>query len=687
MTDALTQDQRPARLATKLDKDKLLLTRFDGEEALGEMFEFRVEALSQDPGVDFYPLMGLDCSFRLETSDGVGRDFGGVLAEAVNLGPLREFTRYRLVLRPWLWLLSLTSRSWIFKAKTPKDIILEVFSWHDFGQKVVDLATHEYPTLEYAVQYRETDLNFVLRLMEKYGIYYYFTFYPGEGGDPGAHALVLADSSTHAPLPAPPQLWVVGPDNPVSDQDQRLFNWTESRVALTTFFQLRDYNYQTPNANMEAPAVLTIGDRLPPVNAAVRDYPGGYANAKEGYPIADVLRDAEEARAVRCYSEGYAPSLLPGHKIKRIGDGRTDASADQLILRCQHSYGVQTYLSTTTDDGGASYSGAYEFAPDSQKYRMPLRTRRPVIAGTQSAKVIADDNEEIDVDNQGRIQVQFYWTEHDHDSAGKRGAVQPSRRVRVAQFWAGNTRGAFFIPRKDDEVLVQFEEGDPDRPIIVGSVYNGENKINKELPKDKNQSGILTRSTKNSTGYNMLLFDDSKGAEKIKLRAEKDLMFKALNNEIRDIGANQTETIGGDETINVGGPTAGGNFTLNAEQTVTINVGPKGSPLTQIVMDTTSITLNVGPGGAIAQVKLDPSGVTISGTAVSSLAVQPAGISMMTPTYNVEAIASINLMSAAVSVEGLATANILSPAVNIGAAVTMPLVTIGTGTCGGLPII
>ena len=203
--------------------------------------------------------------------------------------------------------------------------------------------------------------------------------------------------------------------------------------------------------------------------------------------------------------------------------------------------------SNRSDFGGRlGYVGNYEMTPSDRQFRAALVTRKPEIAGFQSALVIKGDGggPEIDVDKLGRILVQFYW-----DRKKKQ-----SRRVRVAQFWAGSNRGSLFVPRIGDEVLVEYEEGDPDRPIVVGSVYNGTNTVPMNLPGQKNNSGILTKSTKNSQGYNFLLFNDTAGSEVVKLRAQKDLMFKALNNEQRDIVSSQTENVGQDETINVGFP-------------------------------------------------------------------------------------------------------------------------------------
>ena len=223
--------------------------------------------------------------------------------------------------------------------------------------------------------------------------------------------------------------------------------------------------------------------------------------------------------------------------------------------------------------------------------------------------------------------------------------------------------------------MVEYENGDPDRPIIVGSVYNGNNTVPMNLPGQKNSSGILTKSTPNSQGYNFLLFNDTAGSEVVKLRCQRDLMFKALRNEQRDIGADQTENIGGNETINVGpvqgGAPGGGDFTLNAFQSITLNVGPSGMPLTQIKMDQQSITLNVGPDGLFAQIKMDFSGVTISAMgAISQVMVQPSAVTTMSPSVTV----------------GFGPVTFASPSVVIPNA-EIAVATIGAGTASGMPLV
>jgi type VI secretion system secreted protein VgrG len=300
---------------------------------------------------------------------------------------------------------------------------------------------------------------------------------------------------------------------------------------------------------------------------------------------------------------GGAASLFSGALVTLQRHPDDGENQEYLVTHCTHDYDGEFYRSG--GGRGLGYVGSYEMTPSSVQFRAPLITRKPEIAGIQSALVIKDS--EIDVDDFGRILVQFYWDRE----------TKPSRRVRVAQFWAGSNRGALFVPRVGDEVLIAYEDGDPDRPIVVGSVYNGTNTVPMQLPDNKTKSGLLTKSSTSSSGYHMLLFDDTAGSEKVKLRSQKDLMFKALNNEQRDILASQTENIGQDETINVGFPGGSGNFTLNALNKVTINVGPQGSPLTQLIMDTSSITLNVGPGGSMSQIVMNQTSISVTSTQIT----------------------------------------------------------------------
>jgi type VI secretion system secreted protein VgrG len=668
----LSQESRTGKLETSLGDTELVLARFSGSESLSELFEFRIEAVSEQANIDFNSALGTSTTVQLKAVDGSIRYFNGLLAEARWAGQREaELYAYQLVIRPSVWLLSLKSNCRIFSNLSVVDILKQVLTGVDCKYQLKS----SYAKIEYCVQYHETDLDFISRMMEQWGIYYFF-----EHSD-GNNTLVLADQkSSHEPVPGLASV----PFRPVSHQTgaeltQHLEDWLRGRSVESGSFVLKDYDYRQPGANMLATSTK----------------PGGYANDSQemfrylgeyeaGGPMqqfADVEAQAAQSLDDRRTGTGPAVCLFPGGLVTLTDHPESSENEEYIVVGCSHFYDGQQYRSGGAQRHGSHYQGNFEFTPSSKQFRAELDTERPRIAGVQSALVVGKSGEEIDVDELGRITVQFYWDRKN----------TASRRVRVAQIWAGSHRGALFTPRIGDEVLIQYEDGDPDRPIVVGSVYNGTNKVPADLPAKKTHSGILTKSSKNSSGYNMLLFDDTANAERIKLRAQKDLMFKALNNEQRDILGNQTENIGGDETITVGSTTIGatnisGNFTLNALQTAKINVGPVEMPTTQILMDTQSITLNVGPsglacqiimnmegitlnvgpGGLFAQIMMGPTGVMISGTPMSQLMVQPMGISTMTPMMNLAAMGPITFASPMV---------------------TIPLVTIGAGTASGLPII
>jgi type VI secretion system secreted protein VgrG len=605
MAADLSQDERVGKLTTPLG-DALALADINAAEALSELFEFRVQAVSQQASLDFSKALGLGCTVKLVTVDGLERYFHGVMTEAHWAGAHQDLYLYEFVLRPWLWLLTRTSNCRIFKDMTPIDIIKKVFSDRGFSD-FRDATTGSPPTLEYCVQYRETDFNFVSRLMEEYGVYYFF-----EHAD-GKHTLVLADGkSSHQPVPDLATLPFIAVAQAGRGEVQYVETWSLERSAESGKFTLNEYDYNKPSANLLVESDKPGGYAHDSME--MYDYRGGYTKAGVGKDLAKYKVESEQSLDVRRTSTGGAPSLFPGALVTLDKYPEGGENKEYLVTRCSHSFEGQAYRSGT--GSGAGYGGHYEMTPSDRPFRAPFITHKPEIVGYQSALVIRDkknEGEEIDVDELGRIFVRFYWDRE----------KKHARRIRVAQIWAGNNRGALFKPRVGDEVLVVYEDGDPDRPIVVGSVYNGTNTVPMTLPDNKTKSGLLTKSSKNSSGYHMLLFDDTAGQERVKLRSQKDLMFKALNNEQRDIVNSQTENVGQDETINVGFPVppgdspGSGNFTLNALNKVTINVGPQGSPLTQLIMDTSSITLNVGPSGSMSQIVMNQTSISVTSTQIT----------------------------------------------------------------------
>jgi type VI secretion system secreted protein VgrG len=610
---AISQTDRTGKLTTALGADVLALSHMDAFEGLSELFQLRIEAISERADLDFSEALGLGSTVAFKAADGLERYFNGIISEARWAGVRQDLHVYQVVLRPWLWLLTRTSDCRIFKQMTPIAIIKQVFSDRGFSD-FRDATTGSPPTLEYCVQYRETDYSFVCRLMEQYGVYYFF-----EHSD-GKHELVLADGkSSHKPVPGLASV----PYNPAAEAGRRAMqyieSWSLARRAQSGKFSLEDYSYKKPSANLVAKAQDPGGYAHDSME--IFDYTYSYVDTEGnnlvdlgvGEKLAKYRLEAAQSLDQRRDSTGAAPSLFPGAVVTLKKHPNGGENREYLITHCTHFIESQSYRSSG-GGGSRAYTGNYQMTPSDRPFRAPLVMPKPKISGCQSALVIKEKaGPEIDVDELGRILVQFYWDRE----------KKYARRVRVAQVWAGSNRGALFTPRVGDEVLVTYEEGDPDRPIVIGSVYNGTNTVPMTLPDKKVKSGILTLSSTGGNGYNMFLFDDTAGSEKVKLRSQKDLMFKALNNEQRDIVNSQTENVGQDETINVGFPVppgdspGSGNFTLNALNKVTINVGPQGSPMTQLIMDTSSITLNVGPSGSMSQIVMNQTSISVTSTQIT----------------------------------------------------------------------
>jgi type VI secretion system secreted protein VgrG len=640
--DELSQDNRLGVLSTPLDldtrrgRDALVLVRFEGNEGLSELFEYRIEALSNLENIDFNKALGQQCTVTIETFGGQKRDFHGILVEAQRLGPREDRFAYRLVLRPWLWLLTRTTDCRIFLDKTAPEIIKEVFTdrkFVDFQSRIENEGS--FPKLEYCVQFRETDFNFVARLMEKEGIYYYFTHQNGK------HTLVLANSRTsHDPVLTlqerdiirdktlelkedMPFLPSVGKFVPTT---QRIENWITERKFRSGVVELKDYNYETPNAQM---ACIEIGDNAyEHGDMEIFEHPGDFNNADQGQRYAEIYLEAEQARDHRRKAIGEAVSLFPGGFTK-LTKGPVARGTDRflpesefqeyLVVRASHAYGDQSYRSGGRGrSSNGVYRGNYEFLPRDQPFRAPIATPKPRIYGIQTAVVVDKQGhgrvdkstEEIEVEKLSEIYVSFFWDRRQHKE-------KRSVKLRCAQLWAGKKWGAQFIPRIGMEVVVEFLDGDPDRPIVTGCVYNENNQPPYDLPAEKTKAGIKSESTKGDHGFNEWNFEDKKDHEQINVHAQKDLNVTVLNNETRSVGANMVTTVGNSETR-----TIGKNFKP-----------PTGSPSRKTTIENGDDQLDVKNGAILttAKVKME---FTVG---PSKLTIDPTGITLEAPTITIKA--------------------------------------------------
>jgi type VI secretion system secreted protein VgrG len=603
MPVSLTQDNRLGRLDTPLGTDQLCLARFNGSEGLSELFEYSIEAVSAKPDVDFDTAIGRNCSVTIRSYKEPDRYFNGVLVEARSLGGEAEIYNYRLVLRPWLWLLSRTSDCRIFENQTPTDIVRQVFKDQGFSD-FRDGTNGGFPTLDYCVQYRETDLDFVSRLMEQHGIYYYFEH------EKGKHVLVLANGkSSHDSIPGRASIPVFLAGRQERRDLEHLTDWSRERRFRSGKFELADYDYLKPTADLKGEASGSA--TYTKSKMTVFDYPGKYKDKSNGETYAKHRLEAEQAQDRRRSAKGDAVSLFPGGLVSLEKHPTSAENREYLVLRAAHSYTAESYYSGMAGDA-PSYTGDYAFLASDIPYRAPMRTPRPLVHGPQTAVVIGDkgtSGEEIDVDEHGRILVRFFWDRKKAQSC----------RVRIAQIGSGSGWGMQVIPRIGHEVVVEFLEGDPDRPLVTGVVYNGDNKHPFGVPDNKTQSGFKTNSSKGGGGYNELMFEDKKGNENIRMHAQKDHNVTVLNSETvtigekfegRDTSRKKTLKNGSDVlSIENGDQTVGirtGSQTVNVNKSQTINVETEDQHLEikqgnqrvnvkqEIIMEAgTSITLKV----------------------------------------------------------------------------------------------
>jgi type VI secretion system secreted protein VgrG len=530
MATNLRQSGRIASFVTPSKEDEFSLIDFDAEEGISELFTYRIKAASNTENADLQKLIGENCHIKFTLKNGKPRIFNGILVNAQWLGREDDLQIYQFTLKPWFWLLSYRSDCRIFKDKTALEIIKIIFGkegkadFHDRAEAP--------PKIEYCVQYRETDLEFVLRLMEKYGIYYYFKH--SEGG----HKMILTDSrSGHDPVQAAaePHFNDAGTAYPFMTKlntmpraIEHIGDWSTLRRLRTGKIQLKDYDFKQSGADLTSRAE----DGFPKAkDYESYDYPGAYLTRDEGEQLARIRVQSEQARDNRRHATGEAPSLYPGALMTFADHPTGSENGEYLMVSAQHSFSGQSYRSGMNLT--PSYHGSYELQKSDKPYRAPITTPGPRVMGPHTAKVVGKDNDEtegdIDVDEYGRILLRFHWDREDKST---------SCRVRVAQLWSGKGWGGQIIPRIGQEVIVEFLEGDPEKPLVTGTVVNDKHMPPYELPANKTQSGLKSESTHAgglSGTYNEIKFEDKDGLESLSLRAEKDHDIEVQNVETRTI--------------------------------------------------------------------------------------------------------------------------------------------------------
>ncbi len=577
---AYTQDNGLIAIDTPLGKDVLLLAGFHGIEGISGLFSFELNLLSENHNIKFEDIIGKNVTVSIILEDGDKRFFNGIISSfsqvrgRAEAGKGSHFSHYAATMVPWLWLLKRTADSRIFQKLSVPDIVEKIFTEKGFLDYKL-LLNDSYDKRDYCVQYRETDFNFISRLLEEEGICYFFEH------EEKKHTLILADSSDKF-KPCPKQKsaryqisaggWLE------EDVITSLEKMQEIRPAKYT---INDFNFEIPNTDMKNE--VSTRQILGPGEREIYDYPGLYSKKAQGERLTTIRMEEEETKITTITGSSDCRAFTSGCRFNLSDYYRQDMDRkDYVLTHIEHE------VREIADYSGASiksiesekpYINRFKCIPYGVPYRPSSDTAKPVVRGTQTAIVVGPAGEEIYTDEHGRIKVQFHWDREGENNENS------SCWIRVSQVWAGAGWGAIHIPRIGQEVIVDFLEGDPDRPIITGRVYHGINSPPYPLPDEKTKSTIKSDSSLGGGGSNEIRFEDKKGEEEIYLHGQKDWTIAIENdknqtvghdetltvgnNRTKDVGVDQSETIGENKTISVGkdhSETIGGNKTISVEK-------------------------------------------------------------------------------------------------------------------------
>jgi len=518
---------------------KLLFMSMSAHEEVSRLFEYQIIAVSEDGDLAADDMLGKPVAVSLVVGEGLTRWFNGMVASiGIEAGEGR-YVSYRITARPWLWLLTRASNVRIFQEKSVPDIVKEVFA--DYSGSVKVQLTGSYKPRTYCVQYRESDFNFVSRLLEEEGIFYWFEHSEDK------HDLVLADApSAHVAAPGFDKV-AFGVDQRALAEQPLIHQWHMRHEIQTGKSTLRDYNFETPSTDLKSETASASRTHVE-AKREVYDYPGLYAEKADGDDRAKIRLEEASSRFGRFTGQGNTPGLTVGAKFSLIQHPREDQNAAYLVLATQIELRQAGLEAGSNQDSGILCR--FTLQRCDEPFRPARSTRKPAVAGPQTAVVVGQgDAGDIVTDKYGRVKVQFHW-----DRLGKKDNTS-SCWVRVASPWAGNGFGMIALPRLGQEVVVDFLEGDPDQPLITGRVHNAEQMPPYELPANATVSTIKSRSKLGATdAFNEMRFEDKKGEEYVWLQAQKDrfeMVEETVKSQIgkdehRSVKENRKEKIEGE---------------------------------------------------------------------------------------------------------------------------------------------
>ncbi len=598
----MSSKNRKATIITPLGDKELIFQQLLGGEEMGRLFEFTVDMMrNQSKGtVDVTSLLGKDMTVKIEMADGSIRYLNGAVTLFKHTGFTQGIYTYQAILRPWLWYLTRKSNCRIFQDKTIPDIVKEIIQEHSYVNVEYKLE-QSYQALDYCVQYRESDFQYISRIMEHAGIFYYFKH------DLGQHTLVITDNSNaYQTIANYTEIPYFPPGNKEIRERDHIYEWLNGHHIQSGAYETNDYDFEAPSADLTKRT--TDPKNHLHDNLEMYEYPGKYTDIGVGKQQVDVRIEELSTQYSLINGHANALSIQPGMQFTLTDFYFEEENTQHVIVGANYTIQGDHYGSDNIPKD-TIFNVNFLALNSKQQYRPARLTPKPTISGSQTAIVVGKQGEEIWTDKYGRVKVQFHWDREGEDNENS------SCWIRVSYPTAGKKWGWVSIPRIDQEVIVSFLEGDPDQPLITGRVYNAEQMPPYTLPKNQTQSGIKTRSSKDGVAdnFNELRFEDKKGEEEIYVHAEKDYNRVVENNDTLKVGFEKTDK--GDQTVDIYNDRtvtlAQGNDALTlkmGDQTINIDAGKSTTEAMQ------SIELKVGANS----IKIDQKGITLKGIIIKT---------------------------------------------------------------------
>ena len=621
-----SQSNREITVTTPLGPDALLFHSMKGSEQLGRLSEYCVQLLSESGSVAIADILGQSMTVSVALPGDKVRHFNGIVPRFRCTGRRAGLPAYEAVVRPSLWLLTRSSDCRIFQDKSVIDIVKQVCGDAMYGGLIVldvALLSGTYEPMPYCVQYRETDFNFVARLLERAGIYFYFKH------DSDKHTVVLADSyGAHSQVPGYAALEFTGEGRRQDVAGEAILSWLAGGEIQSSSYAMNDFDFEKATASTSGGLKVksTIAAAFSQPSYEMFDYPGGYVKAAAGEDLARARMESLHGQCEQIEATSSARGLFPGGLFGMAEHPRDEQNKEYLVTAAQYELVSDEYGSGAGSDQPI-FRCSFQAIGKEHAYRAVPVMAKPIVQGPQTAMVVGKAGEEIWTDQYGRIKVQFHW-----DRLGK-DDEKSSCWVRVAQSWAGKGWGTMFLPRIGMEVVVSFLEGDPDRPLVTGCVYNSDTMPPYALPAGQTKSTIKSNTSKGGGGFNEIRFEDKKDAEEIFIQAEKDFKRVVKNNDVLTVGVEKADKgdqsitiqndraldVGNDETVHVGHDQMvsidnSQTMTIKLDQTVKVDGDQKITVgKTCVVEATTSIELKVGA----SSIKIEAAKITIKSAQIA----------------------------------------------------------------------